>query len=63
MRREETPACPKCESSDLERLVTLPSIRSAGTHDLAMRAARKRDQQQGQERMRTQREYELSHDD
>ncbi len=30
---------------------------------MAMRAARKRDQRQGQERMRTQREYELHHND
>jgi len=28
-----------------------------------MRAARKRDLRQGQERMHTQREYELNHDD
>jgi len=28
-----------------------------------MRAARKRDQRQGEQRMRTQREYELNHDD
>jgi hypothetical protein len=30
---------------------------------MAMRAARRRDQRQGEERMRTQREYELNHDD
>jgi hypothetical protein len=30
---------------------------------MAMRAARKRDQRQGTERMHTQREYELNHDD
>jgi hypothetical protein len=28
-----------------------------------MKAARKRDQRQGQERMHAQREYELNHDD
>jgi hypothetical protein len=30
---------------------------------MAMRAARKRDQRQGSERMHAQREYELNHDD
>jgi len=30
---------------------------------MAMRAARKRDKRQGEERMHTQREYELNHDD
>jgi hypothetical protein len=30
---------------------------------MAMRAARKRDERQGRERMHTQREYELSHED
>jgi len=57
------PACPRCESADLERLFSLPTVQSTGTRDMAMRAARRRDQRQGQERMRTQREYELNHDD
>jgi hypothetical protein len=30
---------------------------------MAMRAAKKRDQRQGTERMHAQREYELNHDD
>jgi hypothetical protein len=30
---------------------------------MAMRAAKKRDMSQGRERMHTQREYELNHDD
>jgi len=30
---------------------------------MAMKAAKKRDQRQGAERMHTQREYELNHDD
>jgi hypothetical protein len=30
---------------------------------MAMRAARARDQRQGEQRMRAQREYELNHDD
>jgi hypothetical protein len=57
------PSCPKCESKELERLFSLPTVQSTGTHDMAMRAAKKRDMRQGRERMHTQREYELNHDD
>lgn len=63
--REATtvPRCPKCTSSELERLVSLPRVRSDSTRRLAMKATRARDARQGEERMRAQREYELSHDD
>lgn len=63
VRGAETPACPACESEDLTREFSLPTVHSSGTHDLAMRAAKKRDVKQGTERMHTQREYELNHDD
>ena len=62
VRGEEQPACPSCESPNVERLFPLPTVQSSGTRAMAMRAARKRDQKQGQERMHTQREYELNHD-
>jgi putative FmdB family regulatory protein len=63
VRGEQAPSCPACGSEKLERLFSLPSVRSSGTHAMAMRAARKRDERQGRERMHTQREYELSHED
>ena len=63
VRGAEKPTCPECESADLAREFSLPTVHSTGTHDLAMRAAKKRDQGQGYERMHTQREYELNHDD
>lgn len=47
----------------LEQHFSLPAVHSSSTHELAMRAARKRDKKQGEERMRAQREYELNHDD
>ena len=56
-------ACPKCGSATLERLVSLPAIKSESTHALAMKAAKKRDQKQGAENARAQREYELHHND
>ncbi len=63
MRGEGSPSCPSCGGEDLERLVSLPRMHTSGTHDMAMRAARRRDQRLGQERMHAQREYELNHDD
>jgi putative FmdB family regulatory protein len=56
-------ACPKCAGADLEKLLSLPAIKSEATHDLALRAAKKRDQAQASINARVQREYELAHDD
>lgn len=63
VRSATTPACPKCESADLERLLSLPAIKSESTHGLALKAAKKRDAKQAGVNARTQREYELSHND
>ena len=61
--KRTVPACPKCTSEDLEKLLSLPAVKSETTHGLAMRAAKKRDKAQGTEREYTQRQYELHHDD
>jgi putative FmdB family regulatory protein len=58
-----TPACPECKSEDLEKQLSLFAVKSDSTHQLALKAARKRDAKQGAEKARTQREYELSHND
>lgn len=55
-------SCPSCESSAVERLLSTPAVKSDATHDLAMRAAKKRDAAQGKERMHAQLQYEQSHD-
>ena len=60
--RQETAACPSCGSADLKRLLSAPKVKSSSTHDLAMRAAKKRDQAQAWERVNEQRKYEESHD-
>jgi putative FmdB family regulatory protein len=57
------PACPACQGTDLEKLISRPAIKSESTHGLAMKAAKKRDQKQGAEQARAQREYELHHND
>lgn len=63
VRGKETPACPSCASQDLEKLLSLPTVKSETTHGLAMAAAKKRDRKQAYENVNTQREYEASHDD
>jgi putative FmdB family regulatory protein len=54
--------CPECASAELEKLFSLPAIKSDATHGKAMRDARARDQRQGKEREHAQRQYELNHD-
>lgn len=56
------PACTACGSAELERLLSLPAVKSSSTSDLAMRAARKRDAGQAAERAHAQLQYEKSHD-
>lgn len=63
VRGEMTPACPSCESEDLERLFSLPRVHSQGRKERSLQAARKRDAALGSDRVRAQREYELNHDD
>ncbi|MEA3247281.1 MAG: zinc ribbon domain-containing protein [Gemmatimonadota bacterium] len=62
VRSSTVPRCAGCGSTDLEKLVSLPAIKSEATHDLAMRAAKRRDKAQGQERVAAQAEYERNHD-
>jgi putative FmdB family regulatory protein len=61
--KQTVPACPECKGQDLERLFSVPAVQSDTTRDLAMRAAKKRDAKQAAERVYTQRQYELHHDD
>ena len=42
--------------------MSLPRVKSSGTHDLAMRAAKKRDAVQARDRMHERIRYEESHD-
>lgn len=61
--KSTTAACPDCANEDLERLLSVPAVKSEGTHALAMKAAKKRDSKQAAENARVQREYELHHND
>lgn len=56
------PMCAQCGSDVLERLLSLPAVKSSSTTDLAMRSAKKRDSAQAAERTHAQLQYERSHD-
>ena len=62
VRTGTKPKCEACGNEDLERLFSLPTVKSESTHDLAMRAAKKRDAAQAKDRMYEQLRYEQTHD-
>lgn len=62
VRHDTRLICPACKSESIERISSLNSVRSSSTHDMAMRAARKRDAVQARDRMHDQLKYEESHD-
>lgn len=63
VRGSKEPLCPKCESADLERLLSLPIVKSETTREMGMRAAKRRDHAQAVDQAHEQRKYELNHDD
>lgn len=63
VRKSEEPACPSCKATDLERLLSLPALKTESTKAQSMKAARKRDKAQGTERTIEQIKYERSHND
>ena len=63
VRKSDTPACPSCSSADLEKLLSLPALKTESTKAQSMKAARKRDKAQGTERTIEQLKYERSHND
>lgn len=63
VRGTSIPVCPACSSAELERLLSMPVAHTTGTHQNALKAAKRRDARQGNERVQTQLEYEAHHDD
>jgi putative FmdB family regulatory protein len=61
--RKTEPECPSCQSGDLKRLLSLPTVHSSSTRALSMKAAKKRDKAQATERVIEQQKYEQSHND
>ena len=62
VRNNIKPKCAACNHEELERLFSLPAVKSEATQDLAMRAAKKRDAAQAKDRMYEQLRYEQTHD-
>ena len=62
IRSKTIPKCPTCDSADLEKLLSVPGIKSESTRQLSMRAAKKRDAAQAKDRMHDRMTYERSHD-
>lgn len=62
VRAQNQPRCPACDSTDLDRRLSLPRVHSDTTHGLAMRAAKKRDKSLATDRMHDRMHYEHSHD-
>ena len=63
VRAGTTPKCPECRGEDLERLLSVPGIRSDTTRDAVRRETHSRDAAQAKDRAHEQLKYERSHDD
>jgi putative FmdB family regulatory protein len=63
LKGKEPAACAACASPTLERLLSLPAVKSESTRAKAMAAAKRRDVAQAKDQAHEQRKYELSHDD
>jgi putative FmdB family regulatory protein len=57
----ETPPCPSCRSTDLERLISLPAISTQGTRERALGKARQRAGKVDREKKHAQAEYERNY--
>ncbi len=62
VRGSEAPECPACGETKVDRLLSLPRVKSSSTRAMAMRAAKQRDKNQGADRTRERVEYEANHD-
>ena len=61
--RKNVPVCPRCQSEDLEKLLSLPVVRSEGTKQKTMAQSQRQGKAIAAEREYTQRQYEASHED
>jgi putative FmdB family regulatory protein len=61
VRTGDTPACPECRSSDLERLVSLFAVDSGDSRRLSLAAARKQHAKTTKEKAHAEAEYERKH--
>ena len=62
VRGSTIPECQACGSRDLDKLLSLPRVKSESIRSQSMRAAKKRDAAQAQDRLHDRLQYEKSHD-
>ena len=62
VRKATVPECPECRSQDLDRLLSLPVVKSESTRQQVRRDVKRRDARQAAETTYTQRQYEANHD-
>ena len=63
LRRQEPTSCSSCGGPEIERLLSLPTVKSSSTHALSMAAAKRRDTAQATDNAHEQAKYERSHND
>ena len=56
------PDCPACHGTDLEKLLSLPVVKSDSTRQQVAKSVKQRDSRQAAEATYTQRQYEKNHD-
>ena len=61
VRTGDTPACPQCRATELERLLSLSSVSSESTRDRSMNKARARAKLVQRDKDVAQAEYERKH--
>lgn len=61
VRGEEVVCCPECASQELEKLLSMPALKTDSTHSQAMSAAKRRDKRQARDNYWSQRDYERAH--
>lgn len=63
VRKGDVPTCASCGGTDLERLLSMPTVNSEGSRERALGAAKRRDHAQAKDNAHEQLKYERSHDD
>ena len=63
VRSGQTPVCASCGSADLDRIFSLPAVKSDETHARALGAAKRRDKAEAKDKAHEQLKYERSHND
>lgn len=61
VRASETPECPACHGTDLERLISMFAVDSEGSRTLSLNAARRQNASVTRDKARADYEYDRKH--